>query len=204
MPRYAQRAGYAYLHICVIFAIAYVARANHEINHGEFYPSLYQRPHVNIRTTESTSKIYIYLAWSHRLYSINKKPRAQVLPTLPERPRPRNINFLNYGKQKHLLHITTRQNNGNLFAVISSASQTLRPLLIGRHRGISRRNKIRNRHLHRLALSSSLAGSSILASVTLFALFLAMIEILSVLVHSRLRQWQLLLVHVESDRALGC
>ena len=65
MPCNAQCARDADLHIRVILAVADVTRAHHEVDDGEFYPSLYQCAHVDIRTTESATKINLNLTWSH-------------------------------------------------------------------------------------------------------------------------------------------
>ena len=65
MPRDAERAGDADLHIDVGLAVANVALAYHEVDNRDFYSSFYQGANVNIWTTESTSISHINFAWSH-------------------------------------------------------------------------------------------------------------------------------------------
>ena len=65
MPRDAECAGNADLHIDVALAVADVALAYHEVDNRDFYSSFYQRANVDIWTTESTSISHINFAWSH-------------------------------------------------------------------------------------------------------------------------------------------
>ena len=65
MPRDAERAGNADLHIDVALAVADVALAYHEVDNREFYTSFYQRANVDIWATECTSISHINFAWSH-------------------------------------------------------------------------------------------------------------------------------------------
>lgn len=65
MPRDAEGAGNADLHIDVALAVADVALAYHEVDNRDFYSAFYQGANVNIWTTESTSISHINFAWSH-------------------------------------------------------------------------------------------------------------------------------------------
>ena len=94
-----------------------------------------------------------------------------------------------------------------MFAVIAGSSETLRPLLICGCGGVCGGDVISHGHLHHLLLSalagiSDISGKSVIA--IFLALFLAVVEILAMLVNSRLGKRQLFLFDIESDGALGC
>ena len=206
MPCNAQCARDANLHVGVILAVADVTRSHHEVDDGEFYPSLYQCAHVDIRTTKSATKINLNLTWSHVvdvliMCETKTADAGTFLRYLNARGR-EILNFLRCDRRQ--LEIATCKNHGDLLAVVAGSREALRPLLIGGDCGVCGGDVIGDGDLDQAGLGGGTAENGGFSVGGFFALFLAVVEILTMLIHSRLGKRQLFLFYVESDGALGC
>ena len=91
-----------------------------------------------------------------------------------------------------------------MLAVVAGSCEALSPLIIGGSGGVGGGYIVGNGDLHLLWLGDGIAESGGFSVGRFLALFLAVVEILAVLIHSRLGERQLFLFYVESDGALGC